>query len=157
MNILLVEDEGPKRNNIIRALRTIVSGATTAQARSVSSAIAHLRSATPDLILLDMSLPTFDIGPGEPGGRPQGFGGIEVLRYIDRFGLKVPVIVVTAYEAFSRDGQQIDLDALKSQLERAHPKTFRGVVFYNSLLGACLRSWRRPSSIQWVRNENTLS
>jgi len=83
-----------------------------------------------------MSLPTFDIGPGEPGGRPQGFGGIEVLRYIDRFGLLVPVIVVTAYEAFAREGRQIDLDSLKSQLKTAHPRTFRGVVFYNSLLGA---------------------
>jgi CheY-like chemotaxis protein len=136
MNILLVEDNEPKRRNIIRALGRIISGVSTSQARSVSSAIAHLRSATPDLILLDMSLPTFDIGPGEPGGRPQGFGGIEVLRYIDRFRLKVPVIVVTAYEAFARGGTQIDLDALRSQLETAHPRTFRGVVFYNSLLGA---------------------
>jgi CheY-like chemotaxis protein len=136
MNILLVEDEEPKRKNIIRALARIIPGGSTSQARSVSSAIKHLRSATPDLILLDMSLPTFDIGPGEPGGRPQGFGGIEVLRYIDRFGLLVPVIVVTAYEAFAREGRQIDLDSLKSQLKTAHPRTFRGVVFYNSLLGA---------------------
>ena len=109
MNILLVEDEDPKRANIIRALNKIRPASDIIEARSVNSAITQLRSTVPDLILLDMSLPTFDIGPGEPGGRPQGFGGIEVLRYIDRFKLRVPVIVITAYEAFAREGRQIGL------------------------------------------------
>jgi CheY-like chemotaxis protein len=136
MNILLVEDEDPKRANIVKALNKIRPASQIIEARSVSSAITQLRSTVLDLILLDMSLPTFDIGPGEPGGRPQGFGGIEVLRYIDRFKLMVPVIVITAYEAFAREGRQIDLGALRSQLKAAHPRTFQGVVFYNSLLDA---------------------
>jgi CheY-like chemotaxis protein len=136
MNILLIEDEAPKRDNIVRTLREIMPDCTIGEARSVKGAISCVRNSTPDLILLDMSLPTFDIGPGEPGGRPQGFGGIEVLRYLDRYKLKVPVVVVTAYEAFSRDGHQIDLDALRAQLEKAHPNIFKDIVFYNSLFSA---------------------
>lgn len=133
MRVLVVEDEDPKRDNILSTLADKYPEAKATIARSVSSAIKILRSDIPDLILLDMSLPTFDIGGKESGGRPQGFGGIEVLRYIDRFGADVPVIVITAYEAFAKDGQQIDLRVLGKQLTEAHPDNFRGVVHYNSV------------------------
>lgn len=133
MRVLVVEDEDPKRANILAALRRFRPDSTPVEARSVSSAIQHLRGSTPDLILLDMSLPTFDVGPGESGGRPQGFGGVEVLRYIDRFGIRVPVIVITAYEAFAKDGRQINLTALEDQLKKAHGEMFIGIVYYNSV------------------------
>jgi len=133
MKVLVVEDEDPKRANILASLTKQFPESEPVVARSVSSAIKTLRETVPDLILLDMSLPTFDIGPKESGGRPQGFGGIEVLRYIDRFDLAVPVVVVTAYEAFAKDGEQIDLNILSGQLAEAHPTNFRGIVYYNSV------------------------
>lgn len=133
MKVLIVEDEDPKRDNILASLTKQFPEAEPMVSRSVSSAIKTLRETVPDLILLDMSLPTFDIGPKESGGRPQGFGGIEVLRYIDRFGIDVPVIVVTAYEAFAKGGQQIDLNILGNQLSVDHADNFRGIVYYNSV------------------------
>jgi CheY-like chemotaxis protein len=132
MRILIIEDEEPKRNSILAVLGDIVPDSEREEARSVQSAIGRLRADPPDLILLDMSLPTFDVRPGETGGRPQGFGGVEVLRYMDRFKLVVPVIVVTAYEAFPKDGRQIELSDLRDQLTKSHPKTFAGLIFYNS-------------------------
>jgi len=41
--------------------------------------------------------------------------------------------VVTAYEAFAKDGEQIDLNILSRQLADAHPNNFRGIVYYNSV------------------------
>ena len=136
MKILLVEDEDPKRRNTLIALRRAVDDASIVEARSVNSALKELRRAGFDLILLDMSLPSFDIGPGEGGGRPQGFGGIELLRSMDRLNLQVPVIVITAYEQFSSGGAQISLDTLRADLTNAHPHTFRGLVFYNSVVNS---------------------
>lgn len=133
MKILLVEDEDPKRNNILGTLAKMSPKPEVAEARSVTSALRSLRSFAFDLVLLDMSLPSFDVGPGEPGGRPQGFGGIEVLRSMDRFGVRTPVVVITAYEAFPSGGTQIPLDALRADLTKAHPKIFHGLVFYNSV------------------------
>src|SRR4051812_42581245 len=98
MRILLVEDEAPKRDNIRSLLSQMALLEGVQEARSVGSAIRALRSGSFDLILLDMSLPTFDIVAGESGGRPQGFGGVEVLRYMDRFQVTTPAIVVTAFE-----------------------------------------------------------
>jgi len=142
MQILLVEDEDPKRNHITSVLRQIQPDAEIQLARSVRSAVDRIKERTPDLVLLDMSLPTFDVKPGEPGGRPQGFGGIEVLRYMDRFKIVVPSIVITAYEAFPKEGRQIQLAALADQLLKAHPNTFSGLIFYNALIGG----WERELS-----------
>ncbi|MCQ8779993.1 response regulator, partial [Escherichia coli] len=80
LKVLLVEDEGPKQAHVVNFLG-FLGEVSVNVARSVTSAMTCLEIETPDLLLLDMSLPTFDIGEGEAGGRPQGFGGIEVLRH----------------------------------------------------------------------------
>lgn len=138
MNILLVEDEAPKRENIRLVLDQRFPDRRLIEARSVGSAIRALRTEKFELIILDMSLPTFDIKVGESGGRPQGFGGVEVLRYMDRLDVVAPVIVVTAYPAFSQGDREIDLGALEKTLAKDHPESFKSVVFYNSMFS----TWR---------------
>ena len=81
-----------------------------------------------DFILLDMSLPTYDVGPSETGGRPQSFGGRELLRYIDRKNIIIPVIVVTQYERFNKGQEYLDLDGLHKMLMREHSLTYRACV-----------------------------
>ena len=95
---MLVEDEAPKREHIQRFLDAVGFAIELVFARSVNSALDKLESEKPDLLLLDMSLPTFDIGERESGGRPQGFGGTEVLRQMEMLGLSCPTIVITGYE-----------------------------------------------------------
>jgi CheY-like chemotaxis protein len=136
--ILLVEDEAPKRENIRSLLQQMDLLDGVQEAHSVGSAVRALRSGQYDLVLLDMSLPTFDIEADASGGRPQGFGGVEVLRYMDRFRIKTPSIVVTAFEAFGEGGKELDLQALEETVRRDHPGTFRDLVFYNSMFS----TWR---------------
>ena len=138
MDILLVEDEAPKQERILSFLQDNWPFANVRTARSVRSAIQQLCTQRPDLILLDVSLPTFDVGPNETGGRPQNFGGVEVLRYMDLYEQIVPTIVVTAYEAFSKNGQAIDHRSLDNQLSQDHPNSYRGLIYYNSLFS----EWR---------------
>jgi CheY-like chemotaxis protein len=132
MKILIAEDEAPK----LAHLRAFVDGnlsGTIFTARSVRSAIDSIEQNCPDLILLDMSLPTFEVSPGEPGGRPQGWGGAEVLRYMEYLGLSSSVIVVTQYEAFPTPGGSVDLSHLSDELRSEHPTLFKGVVHYTAL------------------------
>jgi DNA-binding response OmpR family regulator len=68
MRILLIEDEVPKQEHILAALKELRPGATVNVARSVRTAIESIVAEQPDLLLLDMSLPTFDVGPKESGG-----------------------------------------------------------------------------------------
>lgn len=132
INVLLVEDETPKRAHIERFLASLGASINIRGAYSVNSALDALEKELPDLLLLDMSLPTFDIGDRESGGRPQGFGGIEVLRQMSMGELVCPTIIITGYEAFLREEGPVDLSQLRRELHHEFPRFLRGVLHYNS-------------------------
>jgi len=133
IRILLVEDEAPKCRHIQLFLESLGISMVTTVSKSVNTALDELDKELPDLLLLDMSLPTFDIGDRENGGRPQGFGGIEVLRYMSMSGMECPTIVITGYEAFQREaGKTIDLSQIRSELVEEFPTMFKGILHYNS-------------------------
>lgn len=140
MRILLVEDEDPKRRHLSSFLLTLAPEAQIVTARSVLSALVSLEEEQPDVIILDMSLPTFDMDQNESGGRPQGVGGIEIMRHMVMSEIRRPVIVVTGYEAFPKSGgQQVNLDALRVELKRDFPELFCGLLHYNSAFD----DWKR--------------
>jgi len=133
LHLLLVEDEAPKRGHIERLVRGVLPNARLSAARSVNSALDILESGNIDFLLLDMSLPTFDIGDRESGGRPQGFGGIEVLRHMTMAGITCPTLIITGYEGFKREsGATVDLAQLRSELDEEFTHMVQGVLHYNS-------------------------
>lgn len=135
MLILLAEDEDSKRERLRAFLNEALPTWDLRETKAVRSTIDSLREKTPDILILDMSLPTFDIAAGEPGGRPQGFGGIEVVRYLERDGLSVPIVVVTAHPAIPKDGQMIPLSGIEKMVADESPNNFKGLVYYNTLTG----------------------
>ncbi|EKF59793.1 hypothetical protein QWE_09445 [Agrobacterium albertimagni AOL15] len=131
--ILLVEDEAPKREHIERLLRELRCSVEIMAARSVNSALDALENATPDLMLLDMSLPTFDAGDRENGGRPQGFGGAEILRFMRMAEISCPVVIITGYEGFAHEGgTTVDLEQLRQEWMLEFEGTLGSVLHYNS-------------------------
>jgi len=140
MYILVADDEGPKLEAIVDAVAAAYPQAELGQTRSVRAALDVLRQRVADFIVLDMSLPTFDIAPGEQGGRPQNYGGIELLRYMDFYKIVSPVFIVTQYEAFPDKGGHVDLSRLGERLTREHKRTFREIIYYG---GATDEAWRR--------------
>jgi CheY-like chemotaxis protein len=152
---LLVEDESPKLAHIRRYMRESFSSVSVVSALSVSSAIDAIDEGEFDFLLLDMSLPTFDVGQGETGGRPQGFGGIEILRYIAMSGLKLETIVLTGYEAFPDEtGRIIDLDTLRTRLVTEFPGSVRNVIHFSSSLEGWKLSLREAVSAILRRKNN---
>lgn len=132
-HILLVEDEAPKRRHIENLLAELTPLARISIARSVNSALDVLELDLVDLLILDMSLPTFDVGERERGGRPQGFGGTEVLRNMVMAEIRCPTVVITGYEGFVREGgSTVDLAQLRGELIAEFPDFLRAVLHYNS-------------------------
>ncbi|MDO6528066.1 hypothetical protein Q4519_20530 [Motilimonas sp. 1_MG-2023] len=131
--VLIVEDEEPKYVHIKNHIQQILPIVVVSHAKSVTSAVDRLEDNIPDLLVLDMSLPTFDISEEESGGRPQGFGGIEVLREMQIENWRCPTIVITGYSAFQRDGvQRVSLDELSTELMKEFPDFLKGVLHFNS-------------------------
>lgn len=135
MNILLIEDEVAKEEELQEFFSSRYGPCDYHTARSVRSAVDALRaSLSIDLIVLDMSLPTFDISDSESGGSPQGFGGVEILRYLQKLGSLTPVVVVTGFEAFTLGDRIVNLDELRRRFSNEYPENFRGAVYYNVML-----------------------
>lgn len=141
MRILVVEDELSKKENIISLVEEHFPKSILLEAHSVKSAKILLKSEEDfDCIILDMSLPTFDIGRNEFGGRPQGFGGKEVIRQLFRDNRCIPIVVVTAYDFFSNlEGSDesvsgMSLDELKKQLNNYSSKLTISVIKYSGLI-----------------------
>jgi CheY-like chemotaxis protein len=139
MKVLIVEDDEFKQRRIAQVVRESRPEAELRLERSVNSGLSRIVEDRPDLILLDMSLTTFDVGPGEPGGRPQNFGGIEILRQMERLEIDIPVIVITQHERFASGSQEVHLSAVHNELKERHEQVFKGLIYYNSAAG----SWER--------------
>lgn len=84
-----------------------------------------------DWVVLDMTMPTYDVTPSERGGRTRFFGGREILRAIARRKLPARVIVVTQFESFGEGKQKKTLSELSQELRRDFPDNYVDTVFYH--------------------------
>jgi CheY-like chemotaxis protein len=132
MKALIVEDEEEKRRDIVSVLQAVDGAMIVIEARSLSSGLQALSSHTFDLIVLDMTMPTFDITASEDGGRPQAFGGRELLRHIRRRDVRSAVVVVTQFDRFGDEGVAQTLSELNEELNAEHPGHYRGAVYYSA-------------------------
>lgn len=81
--VLIVEDYADTRNMMRYLLQGF--GYAVVEAENGQEAVEKAKQATPDLILMDLSLPVMD-----------GFAATQIIRKFDGFS-KVPIIAVTAY------------------------------------------------------------
>lgn len=141
MRVLIAEDDDPKLHRLREFVEAEFAPAHVTSSRSVNSTLARLRIETPDLIILDMSLPTYEIAIGEQGGRPQDFGGITVMEFMTFEQLSAPVVIVTQYETFpGSNGANLSLEEIAASVAREHPDIFRELIYYNSVENV----WQEP-------------
>lgn len=131
MRVLLVEDEEDKRREVVDILEAELGPVIIDTARSLSSGLAALFSEGHDLVILDMTMPSFDISPNEDGGRPQAFGGLELLAHMRRRGMVAPVIVLTQFDRFGDGQDALNLEELDGRLAEDYPATYLGAVHYD--------------------------
>lgn len=132
MRILFIEDDENKRRRVLQFLREKDSEIYVLQANSLQSGVKLLKESKLDLIILDMTLPNFDVGPDEPvGGVTHSFGGREFLKQVKRLRVTTPVVVVTQFETFGRSGQEIGVGELDSRLKDEFGEVYLGAVYYH--------------------------
>jgi len=131
-SVLIVEDSEAKLHSIQAVLERLVPDLNLSTAMSVRSAIDSIQSAEPDMIIADMSLPTYDVEVRERGGTPRPFGGIEVFETLERFSINIPVLVVTSYPVIIEGNQNVGLSELSLRLKDEFPLNFIGTVHFDS-------------------------
>lgn len=140
--IMVVEDDEPKLRSIVNFLRERIPAATTvATANSLTSAIRCLSSTPVGLAIVDMSIPTYDVNTDRSGGgQPQGFGGADILRFIESETKETRSVVITQYQEFPADefGSFRDIHGLDLELRSELSDRFLGVIHYSGQQG----DWR---------------
>lgn len=131
MKILLVEDDENKRAQVALFLIEHAKHAAIEEARSYNAAIRALQVFKPDKVILDMSLPIFDVTAEEDGFQVDAFGGIEVLRFANRRDIGCEFVVLTQFESLGEGDQMISNKQLGERLAVEFPKLYRGLVYYS--------------------------
>jgi len=131
--ILLVEDSPHKRGRIIEYLTSLKVDIQLSEAMSFTSGCRALEDEGPfDLILLDLSLPTFDKTDNEPAGRFRPFGGAEIARKLVRRNSHSKILFITQYESFQDSGRSYSFDDIHSKLMNECGNSFAGMLRYSS-------------------------
>lgn len=130
MMVLLVEDDEGKRRQLLAYLGVRLPQARIVEATTFRAAIDRLKEKAPDLVLLDITIPS---RPRSSSGRDNTlvFGGRDVLRQMRRLRVSAPVIVVTAYERFDKGPESMSLADLEQQLSDVYPEFYRGAVSFS--------------------------
>jgi DNA-binding NarL/FixJ family response regulator len=129
MKVLIIDDSDYKIDGLTSVIKEFCPAASISTARAFRPGIRTARLLQPDLILLDMSLPTFEITSREAGGRTRPFGGREILRELDATGHMTQIIVVTQFDRFGERNQSRD-DVMR-ELQTEFPRWFLGGIYYS--------------------------
>ena len=128
--LLIIEDNESKLGRLRQFCEENLMGYEIEDRRSYNSALSEVvhNGRRYDLILLDVSMNTYDISPEESDGEQEPLAGSNILRFMKLRKIMVPVIVVTMYESFV-DG--IKIDKLDDGFREKYPEFYKGFVYYN--------------------------
>lgn len=130
-SVLVIEDDESKCAQICAVLTQNFESVEIFSARSYQSGLKELIRRPFDLVVLDMTMPTFDRGQNESGGRVRPFAGRDILEQVDRRGIYCRAVVVTGFEILGEGENEKTLRALSSELAERFPSIFCGSIHYN--------------------------
>ncbi|WP_426436006.1 response regulator [Bradyrhizobium genosp. P] len=132
MNVLIIEDDSQKAERVVSVVKAVAPQASIDVCRSYQSGLKFLdRHDKIRLVILDVSLPTFDPDPAVRHGRPRPLGGYDILRKIRRAERQPAVVILTALEHFGSPSQQYSLEQLSQKCAEEFPGYFKGAIYYS--------------------------
>lgn len=137
MKILIVEDDNNKRRHLVELVRELVPSAAVEERGSYQSGLSAALASDYDLLILDMSMPTFDSMSGTSGNHRR-FAGRDIIRELDRRRRVTRAIVVTQFETFGEGSNRRTLTELHEELAGSYATIYDSIVYYH----AAQSDWR---------------
>lgn len=129
MRMLIVENDPIKSNQVLSFLEDDlnISKEYIVIKRSFQSGLEAVLTMPFDLLILDMSIPTFDITESDDGGETLDRGGEIILQEMEREGVIIPALILTQYEEFDN----ISLEEIDNGLRMEYSRFYLGCIYYN--------------------------
>ncbi len=135
MLIYIIEDSPTKAAQLTTFLKERWSCAHIRLFASFQSGLREVESVSPDLIVLDMTLPTFDRKANGREGRLRPLGGYDLMRKMRLKQISARVVVITQLESFGEGEETVNLGDITSRCEREFPDFFIGSVYFDQSAG----------------------
>ena len=130
-SVLIIEDDDNKLEQVREAVSTQLPHWTINFAKSYQSGLRALLATQADVLILDMTLPTFDRGSHKAGGRTRPFAGREIIEQLNRRGVSTSIVVVSGFEMLGEGTAAMSLGELDKQLTAGFSHLYRGYVYYS--------------------------
>ncbi|MDY3997668.1 MAG: hypothetical protein SOY73_00905 [Blautia sp.] len=135
MEILYVEDEQNKARQVVQVIKENIPSVNILLRNSYNAALMEIGRENLDLILLDMSLPLYDVSEAmeyEEDNDFETFAGIDLLEELVRIDSKKKVIIITAFDVLGEDDNRINLMQLDEKMKKEYCDNYRGIIYYSS-------------------------
>lgn len=126
--ILIVDDDNYKRNNIISLLQNMSEDFVIKDEKALNPGLCKLSEENFDIVLLDMSLPMFDLSESK---NFESFGGLTFLEEMKRTNTNIPTIIITQYEIFGEGSSQRTSDDINKMCKEKF-QNYKGLIVYSS-------------------------
>ncbi|PWQ93736.1 response regulator transcription factor [Leucothrix arctica] len=131
MHKILIADDTPQKITDVLDVLSIYDNFQFTESYSFDETVDLLINSNFDLIVLDMSLPTFN-GEKSGSGRMRALGGKDILDVMDYEEIITPVIVFTQFDVFGRNSQLVTLEDINTTLDNDYSNIYLGSVMYDS-------------------------
>lgn len=133
MKILIVEDDSYKYSKVQAFLQDLIAQSEFIHKDSVYGAVLYLRSEKPDLVILDMSLPSHPLvaGQGSPVSMPAG--GIEVIMELKLLGkTDIHIVVLTQYPNVEIEDEYYSISQSQEVIREIYGMQRIEVIYYDN-------------------------
>ncbi|MCV0437435.1 MAG: response regulator [Hydrogenophaga sp.] len=133
MKILIVEDDSYKYSKVRAFLQDLIAQSEFIHKDSVHGAVLYLRSEKPDLVILDMSLPSHSLvaGQGSPVSMPAG--GIEVIMELKLLGkTDIHIVVLTQYPNVEIEDEYYSIPQSQELIRELYGMERIEVIYYDN-------------------------
>lgn len=128
MQVLIVEDNHNKLKQIKMFVKQSYPNAFIHDAVSYTAGLRRIYEEKWDLLLLDMSLPIYDIGQQETGGDKKSIAGKEIMKRMIHRKIFIPTVVITQFDTFGEN--EISINTLNKEFEEKLSQVWRGTISY---------------------------
>lgn len=128
--IYIIEDSPLKARKISELIGSIVVNEEIKILGSFQTGLKEIEKLSPKLIVLDMTLPTFDRVPNGREGRLRALGGYDLMKKMQYKKLVSKVVVLTQLESFGDGEEEISFEEVTLRCKRDFPDFFIDSIFF---------------------------
>lgn len=129
MQLLIIEDNRTKLAKIRELVERLYPEWSVHDAVSYTSGMRRIYNEKWNIILLDMSLPIYDMVEQDNSGKKKAVAGREIMKRMMNRNIRIPTVVITQFETFGEN--EVSINALNQEFQKELSDIWQGTINYN--------------------------